>query len=376
MLVLLVLVLLVLVLLVLVAAVRVLPVLVLLVLVAAVRVLLVLVAAVRVLLVLVAVRVFPVVVVGRAVLVVAVFAVLVAVRVLPVLVAAVRVLAVVVVGRAVLVVALFAVAVRVAVAVGLLRELIFEQPRVDVAALLDVEGVLPEDAPHVDARLLRYDELREAVHAPDAPLHGDERLRRDEVRLVQQHPVGEGDLLLRLVHRAVRLLLVQVLAHVLRVDEGHHRVDAVVGLDRRDAVEREDDGRRVRHARGLQHDGLELLAPREQVLEGRLEVPADRAAQAAVVHDDHVLRLLDVLPHEGTVDLNLSELRCAGGAGGPGAVSTGRLRAPLSGSPSRAAGGSRWAAGGGGQPAGAGGGPQPTSFSITQILMSVCSLRT
>ena len=120
-------------------------------------------------------------------------------------------------------------------------------------------------------------DLRRAVDAADAALDALERGFVDEVGLVEQHQVGEGHLLGRLVE------LVDVLLEVLRV---HHRDD---GVERELVLQFVVEEKRLRHrarighARGLDEDVVELVAPLHELAEDADQVAAHRAADAAVV---------------------------------------------------------------------------------------------
>ena len=93
--------------------------------------------------------------------------------------------------------------------------------------------------------------LRRAVDAADAALDALERGGVDQVGLVEQHQVGEGHLLGRLVE------LVDVLLEMFRV---HHRDDGVereLVLQLVVEEERLRHRARIGHARGLDEDVIE-----------------------------------------------------------------------------------------------------------------------
>ena len=110
-----------------------------------------------------------------------------------------------------------------------------------------------------------------------------ERRFVDQVRLVEQHEVGERHLLGRLVE------LIDVLLEVLRV---HHRHD---GVERELVLQLvvEEEGlrhrARVGHAGGLDEDVVELVAALHELAQDADEIAAHRAADAAVVGLEELL---------------------------------------------------------------------------------------
>ena len=125
-----------------------------------------------------------------------------------------------------------------------------------------------------------------------------ERRLVHEVGLVEQHEVGEGHLLGRLVE------LVDVLLEVFGV---HHRHD---GVERELVLELivEEEGLRHRtrigHARGLDEDVVELVAALHELAEDADEVAAHRAADAAVVGLEQLLFGAD---HQLVIDADFTE---------------------------------------------------------------------
>ena len=125
-----------------------------------------------------------------------------------------------------------------------------------------------------------------------------ERRRVDQVGLVEQHQVGEGHLLGRLVE------LVDVLLEVLGVDHRDDGVELELVLE---LVVEEEGLRhraRVRHARGLDEDVVELVAALHELAEDADQVAAHRAADAAVVGLEQLLFGAD---DELAVDADLAE---------------------------------------------------------------------
>ena len=131
-----------------------------------------------------------------------------------------------------------------------------EELGVHVYRLLQVKGVDVEDQIDGDFGLLGSDDGCGRV---DGLEPGGDALHVgfvDEIHLVENHAIGEGDLLDRLVLGALGLLLVQVLLDVFGIHEGDDAVQAKVLLD---AVVDEEglcDGRWVRHSSGLDKDAV------------------------------------------------------------------------------------------------------------------------
>mmetsp|Transcript_9869 Transcript_9869/g.26259 ORF Transcript_9869/g.26259 Transcript_9869/m.26259 type:complete len:204 (-) Transcript_9869:277-888(-) len=165
-----------------------------------------------------------------------------------------------------------------------------------------------QDLLQVDARLLRLHEFCERIDRRDRLLELRQLLLAHQVDLVHQYLVGKRDLRDGLVDLVVFALLLDVFLDVLAIDEADDAVDAEVVGDDRVLRERRDDGRWVGEACGLdQHEVKVLLAVLE--LRERLhQVAAHRAARAAVVERDHLLRHLEVLLDERLVDAHGAKL--------------------------------------------------------------------
>ena len=123
--------------------------------------------------------------------------------------------------------------------------------------------------------------------------------RRDEVGLVHQDHVGEGDLVLRLRR------ILEPLAEPLRVGDGDDRVELGLAADRVVDEEGLRHRRRIGEAGGLDDDGVELALALHQPVDDADQVAAHGAADAAVVHLEHFLVRAD---HEVVVDADLAEL--------------------------------------------------------------------
>ena len=163
------------------------------------------------------------------------------------------------------------------------RILRLEESLVHGQRALQIEGA---DVEHlVDRRIgvLRAQDLRRAVDAADAPLDALQRGRVDQVGLVEQHHVGERDLLGGLVQ------LVDVLLEVLGVHHGDDGVELELVLELVVDEEGLRDRAGVGHAGGLDQDVVELVAALHEVAEDADQVAAHRAADAAVVHLEDLL---------------------------------------------------------------------------------------
>mmetsp|Transcript_87232 Transcript_87232/g.194047 ORF Transcript_87232/g.194047 Transcript_87232/m.194047 type:complete len:202 (+) Transcript_87232:2-607(+) len=131
-------------------------------------------------------------------------------------------------------------------------------------------------------------DLRVLVDFPDAILARDGLVGGDEVQLVQDNLVGEGDLLVCLVDLPRLDFVVEPARKVLCVCHRHHTIETQVLLYLLFGHESAHNGHRVGHASGLNDDLVVAGALFEVVryaLKSLDQVAADRAAHAAVVHD-------------------------------------------------------------------------------------------
>ena len=139
-------------------------------------------------------------------------------------------------------------------------------------------------------------DLRQPVEAAHLALDLGEFRAADQVRLVQQHHVGEGQL-------RIALVAVQVLQHVLGVDQGDDGVQAqlVLHLVVHEKGLRHRTG--IGHAGGLDDDVVELVLAPHQAPEDADQVATHGAADAAVVHLED---LFVGLHHQLVVDADLA----------------------------------------------------------------------
>ena len=121
---------------------------------------------------------------------------------------------------------------------------------------------------------------------------------RDQIGLVDQDDVGEGDLVLGFGR------VLEPVVEPLGVGDRHHRVELGPAAD----VLVDEEGlrhrRRIGEPGGLDDDGVELALAPHQAVEDAHQVAAHGAADAAVVHLEHFLVGAD---DEVVVDADLAE---------------------------------------------------------------------
>ena len=146
--------------------------------------------------------------------------------------------------------------------------------------------------------ILRAMDFRRAVDAADAAFDALQRRRVHQVRLVEQHQVGEGHLLGRFVQ------LFDVLLEVPGVHHGDDGVECELVLEL--VVEEEGLRHRARvgHAGGLDEDVIEAIAALHELAEDADQIAAHRAADAAVVGLEQFFFGAD---HQLAVDPDLAE---------------------------------------------------------------------
>ena len=174
---------------------------------------------------------------------------------------------------------------------------------IDVEDPAEVEAAEAQYLIQRDIGALGAGDRGQRVKLAQARLDRDQFGLADQVGLVEDDPVGEGDLLARL------LRVVQTRHDVFGVDQGGDAVELRLRLDV--LIDKEGLGHRagVGQASGLDDDGVEgggtgLLAF-HQTGDDADQVAAHRAADAAVVHLEHVLVGTH---HEVVVDADLAEL--------------------------------------------------------------------
>jgi hypothetical protein len=170
---------------------------------------------------------------------------------------------------------------------------------------IDFLGPFQVEAPHVQDAVQRDSAVPgpadggDGVDAADSRLERVEVPRGDEVGLVEEDDVGKRDLLHRLITG------VEVRPDVLCIHDRHDGVEPEVAAHLVVGEEGLGNRGRVREAGRLDQDTVEAVLALEEPSEDPDQVPAHRAADAAVVH---LKELLVPLDHELVVHADLAEL--------------------------------------------------------------------
>ena len=173
-----------------------------------------------------------------------------------------------------------------------------QQPGLDVEDARQVEGAPAEDAAEIHAGPLGLVHGGVRIDGPDAGLDLVQLVGGDEIDLVEQDGVGEGDLFQGLV------AVVDAAEEVVRVHQRHHRVQGDLALDVLVDEERLHHRRRVGEAGGFDEDAVEAALALEQGGDDVDQVAAHGAADAAVVHLEH---FFVGVHHQVVVDALLAE---------------------------------------------------------------------
>ena len=169
----------------------------------------------------------------------------------------------------------------------------------DVQDAVEIEGAALEHLGDRDVAFRRLMQARVGVDGADARLDFGQLRRCDEIDLVEDDDVGEGDLVLRL--RSVA----QARRQPFGVGDGDDRVEPRLAAH----VFVDEEG--LRHRRGIgqagrfDDDRVELALALHQPLDDADEIAAHGAADAAVVHLEHFFVRAD---DELVVDADLTEL--------------------------------------------------------------------
>ena len=147
----------------------------------------------------------------------------------------------------------------------------------------DVEAAQVQDRGNVDVRIPRLADTRGAVQIAQLEFELGQILGIDQVDLVEQHHIGEGNLLLRLRRIA------QLLEDMLGIDDGDDAVQLILALDSIVDKEALDYGGWIGEAGSLDHQRVELVPVFEETKQTAQQVAAHGAADAAVAHLDDFL---------------------------------------------------------------------------------------
>ena len=174
-----------------------------------------------------------------------------------------------------------------------------EEVRFDVEDAVEIKGSTLEHIGERDVAFLRAMKGRVRINGPNARLNLPQFRRADEIGLIEDNDVGEGDLVLRLGRVA------QALGEPFGVGDRNHGVEPRslfhVLVDEEGLRHR----RRIGEARRLDDDRVEPPLALHQPLDDADEVAAHGAADAAVVHFEHLFVSAD---DELVVDADLAEL--------------------------------------------------------------------
>ena len=162
-----------------------------------------------------------------------------------------------------------------------------------------IEGAQVEDRADVDVGISRLADTRGAVEISQLEFQLRQIFRIDQIDLVEQHHVGEGDLFFGFRRTA------QLLQDMFGVDHGDDAVQSVFALDPIVDEKALHHRRRIGQSRGLDHQGVELFPVFEQLKQAAQQIAANAAADAAVAHLDHFLVRRD---QQMMIDADLAEL--------------------------------------------------------------------
>ena len=174
-----------------------------------------------------------------------------------------------------------------------------QELRLDVEDAVEIEGVAPQHLVERDLRLLGAMELRIRIDAADARLDLAQLGLGDEVGLVDQDHVGEGDLVLGLRR------VLQTILQEFRIRNRHHGVELGPAADVLIHEEGLRHRRRIGEAGGLDDDGVQLVGALHQPADDADQVAAHGAADAPVVHLEDLFVDAD---DELLIDPDLAEL--------------------------------------------------------------------
>jgi hypothetical protein len=141
-------------------------------------------------------------------------------------------------------------------------------------------------------------DARVGIDLPDARFDRCKLVGGNQIGLVEEHDVGEGELLLRFVS------MIDLAQEMLGIDHGHDGVELGLAADIFVHEEGLRDRRRIGEPGGLDQDPVEATLAPHQPGEDADEIAADGAADAAVVHLENLFVRVD---DEVIVDADLAE---------------------------------------------------------------------
>ena len=173
-----------------------------------------------------------------------------------------------------------------------------QEMRLDVENAIEIEGALVEHGVDLDIALLSMMKPGIGIDGADSRLDLAQFRRRNEIGLVEDDHVGEGDLVLRLGRVA------KARGQPFGVGDGDDGIEPRVLLHILINEEGLRDGRGVGEARRLENDCIEAPFALHQSFHDADEIATHRAADTAVVHLENFLVGAD---DEFIVDADLAE---------------------------------------------------------------------
>mmetsp|Transcript_3340 Transcript_3340/g.8418 ORF Transcript_3340/g.8418 Transcript_3340/m.8418 type:complete len:479 (-) Transcript_3340:376-1812(-) len=173
-----------------------------------------------------------------------------------------------------------------------------------------IVGLDAQDAGEVHLAPGCADDLRAGVHLQDVGAHGIRLLLAHQIHLVHHHHIRVSNLLLRLIHRAVGLLCLQLALDVVAVHHCHDGIKADARLKLRIRPQGSCHRAWVGQPRGFDEDVVKLVALAHERLQRLHKVVLHAAAEAAVaqLHPllHHRLRAATLrLLHQRALDAHL-----------------------------------------------------------------------
>jgi hypothetical protein len=187
----------------------------------------------------------------------------------------------------------------IVVRTGVVAIVIRQEVWIDFGDAVEIKRAEAHDAIQGNVAALHLMQQGRRVDLTDRAFNRCEFVLRDEIDLVQQDHVREGDLLTRF------FVVLQLLKHVLGIDDRDDGVElgfrADVGVDE----EGLRDWRGLREAGGFHKDGVEAAFAFHQTFNDADEIATHGAANAAIVHFEHFFVSVD---DKVVVDPDFAEL--------------------------------------------------------------------